>query len=87
MVTLNRRSEFDDFSWHDFAQINNVTLGGSFENQVLALARLAPGGNAVSKPITLMADFFNQASLLGGKIWTDDIFPALPDNLSGLYSA
>jgi len=52
MVTPAWRDDFDDLSGLDFAESNNVTLGGPMENRMLILASTPGSGIAVSKPIT-----------------------------------
>lgn len=63
MATTTWRDEFDDFSGLDFAQIDNVTLGGSLENRTLILASTPGSGSAVSNPITPTATISNWSSL------------------------
>jgi len=55
--------DFDDFGGLNFAEINNVTLGGSPENRALVLLSSPGSGTAVSRPITPTTTIYSWGSL------------------------
>jgi hypothetical protein len=63
MAAPTWRDGFDDLSGLDFAQLNNVTWGGTPGNRTLVLTSTATNGHAVSNPITPTAGFAAWGSL------------------------
>ena len=63
MAAPTWRDGFDDPSGIDFTRSNNVTWGGTPEDQTLVLVSTATGGSAVSNPITPTTNFADWGSL------------------------